>query len=71
MEDLTERFISPQLRLCAESEKALLNRILAPDKEVVTVLIIEYYGSGTGYINVPLGQLDDEKLVEELAFLRD
>ena len=55
LEDLTERLVSPQLKLCAEIEEVLLNGILAPNKEVVTTLITEHYGSGTGHINAPLG----------------
>ena len=71
MEDLTDRLASPQLKLCAEIEELLLNGILAPDKEVLTVLITEHYGTGTGQINAPLGQLDNEKVVDKLTFLRD
>ena len=48
LEDLSERLVSPQLKLCAEIEELLLNGILAPDKEVITVLITEHYGCGTG-----------------------
>ena len=71
LEDLTDRLTSPQLKLCAEIEELLLNGILAPDKEVLTVLITEHYGTGTGQINAPLGQLDNENVVEELIFLRN
>ena len=71
LEDLTDRLTSPQLKLCAEIEELLLNGILAPDKEVLTVLITEHYGSGTGQINAPLGQLDNKNVVEELTFLKN
>ena len=54
LEDLTDRLASPQLKLFAEFEELLLNGILASDKEVLTVLSTEHYGSGTGQINTPL-----------------
>ena len=71
LEDLNERLESPQLKLCAEIEELLLNGILAPDKEVVTVLITKHYGSGTGESNAPIEKLNDEKIIEELTFLRN
>ena len=59
------------MKLCAEIEEVFLNGILAPNKEVVTTMITENYGSGAEHINTPLGQLDDDKIVEELTFLRE
>ena len=62
MEDLNERLQSLQLKICAEIEELLLNGNIAPNKEVITVLITEHYGSGTGESNAPLEELNNEKL---------
>ena len=52
--DLIKSLTSLKLDICAEIEHLLLSEILAPDVEVVTVLIAKNYGAGTGQENVPL-----------------
>ena len=45
-----------------EIEELLLNGNIAPNKEVITVLITEHYVSSTGEINAPLEELNNEKI---------
>ena len=71
LEDLIDRLVLPQLMLCAEIEELLLNGSLAPDKEVITILIAEHYGAGNGQENSPSVEFNNRKVKNKLTFLRD